>query len=83
MDPITSQAYVRNDLAVKTDWKPSVDRVVTYEVVTPLPATVGPVGPQVEPGNFLPGGGQQVQMNVPGPDRMSYLKVVSVRTLGP
>ena len=49
-DRIASVADVREDLAVRSDWKPQVDRVVTYEVVRELPVLIGPIGPQVDPG---------------------------------
>ncbi|MEA1673572.1 RHS repeat-associated core domain-containing protein [Nitrospirillum sp. BR 11163] len=77
-DDIPDVNYVRNDLAVKQAWKPDVDRVVTYEVTKPLPVKVGPVGPQIDEAtsSYLPGGGSQLQMNVPPADRMDYLKVV-------
>src|SRR5436853_2818371 len=49
-DQIVSVDDVREDLAVRSDWKPKVDRVVTYEVVRELPVRIGPIGPQVDPG---------------------------------
>ena len=77
-DSIPTVDYVRNDLAVKEAWKPDVDRVVTYEVVNPMPVKVGPVGPQVDEASrrYLQGGGTQLQITVPPTDRMSYLRVV-------
>lgn len=56
-DRIRSVSDVREDLAVRSDWKPRVDRVVTYEVVRELPVRIGPIGPQVDPGlcTLLPG----------------------------
>ena len=80
-DSITSEAFVRSDLAVKSEWMGEVDRVVTYEVTRPLPAIAGPVGPQVEPGRYLPGGGNQYQLLVPESDRMDFLRVVGVRPI--
>ncbi|WP_029013147.1 RHS repeat-associated core domain-containing protein [Niveispirillum irakense] len=78
-DNIPNVAYVRNELAVKEGWKPSVDRVVTYEVTNDLPILKGSVGPQIDKGTntYLPGGGNQYQLNVPGADRMNYLKIVN------
>ncbi|KPQ28518.1 MAG: Rhs family protein [Marinobacter excellens HL-55] len=77
-DSIPTVDYVRNDLAVKEAWKPDVDRIVTYEVVNPMPVKVGPVGPQVDEASrrYLQGGGTQLQITVPPTDRMSYLRVV-------
>ncbi len=77
-DDVPDVDYVRNELAVKQAWKPNIDRVVTYEVVKPLPVKIGPVGPQIDEGlgKYLAGGGQQVEMTVPPPDRIKYLKVV-------
>ena len=82
-DLIPSVAYVRTRLAVKEAWKPKIDRVVVYEVVKPLPADTGEVGPQIDvPVNrYLPGGASQLEMKVPGPDRISYLKVVDERPI--
>lgn len=78
-DDIPDVNYVRNDLAVKSDWKPSVDRVATYEVIKPLPVKIGPVGPQIDASasKYLPGGGAQVEMLVPPADRMNYLRLVT------
>lgn len=61
-DDIPSISYVRNELAVKDAWKPTIDRVVTYEVVKHLPVNIGPVGPQVDEGlsKYLAGGGEQI-----------------------
>ncbi len=83
-DKITNIDFIRDDLAVKEAWKPDVDRVVTYEVVKDLPANVGKVGPQIDKGagKYLPGGADQVEMLVAPADRMTYIKVVSVRKLG-
>lgn len=79
MNNISNIDYVRNELAVKQAWKPEIDRVVEFEVTIPLPVRVGPVGPQVDElaGKYLPGGGSQVEMDVPRNDRMKYLKVIS------
>jgi len=77
-DHIPDVSYVRRTLAVKTKWKPKVDRVVTYEITEPVPADTGVIGPQidVEGGAYLPGGGSQLQMKVPATERMRHLKVV-------
>ena len=80
-DNIDKVEEVRSNLAVKRAWKADVDRVVTYEVVRPLPAKVGPVGPQVdgEACRLLEGRWSQLQMQVPPAERMTYLKVVGER----
>lgn len=82
-DLIPDVRYVRFSLAVKTAWKPAIDRVVTYEIVDPLPADTGIVGPQIdtEAGLYLPGGGSQFEMKVPAPERIAHLKVVAVRPI--
>jgi hypothetical protein len=74
---------VRDYLAVLVEWKPAVERVVTFEVVKPLDVKTGPVGPQVDPRlcRLLPGRWSQFQMQVPGTDRMTYLKIVEVRPI--
>lgn len=82
LDNIKDVDYVRNQLAVKADWKLEIDRVVTYEVVDDLPVISGEVGPQIdEPlGKYLSGGGHQVQKLVSPADRMKHLRVVEIRT---
>jgi hypothetical protein len=82
-DRIASVADVREDLAVRSDWKPRVDRVVTYEIVRELPARIGPVGPQVDSGlcALLPGRWSQFQALVEKGTLRSYLKVIEVRTI--
>ena len=47
-DHVPNQAYVRQQLAVTEEFKPNLERVVTYEVTQPSPANVGPVGPQID-----------------------------------
>jgi hypothetical protein len=82
-DKIDDVAEVRSGLAVKSEWKPDVDRVITYEVTRPLPVKIGPVGPQVDGRacRLLPGRWSQVEMLVPAPERMSYLRVIEVRPI--
>lgn len=82
-DRIPNVAYVRRVLAVKTAWKPAIDRVVTYEITSPLTADVGTVGPQIDVplDAFLPGGGSQFQMTVPAAERMQHLRVVEERPI--
>jgi hypothetical protein len=82
-DYISDVADVRSSLAVKSEWKPDVDRVVVYEVTRPLRARIGPVGPQVDAQacRFLPGRWSQIEMLVPAPERMNYLKVIDVRAI--
>jgi hypothetical protein len=52
-DDIPNASYVRNELAVKMEWKPDIDRVITYEVKKPLPVKIGAVGPQVDKGKCI------------------------------
>ena len=80
---VDTVAQARDDLAIRSDFKASLDDVLTFEVIAPLPALIGPTGPQVEPGDchLLPGGWPQLQMLVLPADRMHYLKVVEQRTL--
>ncbi|KUR74715.1 hypothetical protein [Novosphingobium sp. FSW06-99] len=82
-DHIAAVRDVREDLAVRADWKPKVDHVVIFEVVRPLPVLVGPIGPQVDPTvcEILPGRWSQFQMQVAPADRASYLKVVTSYTI--
>jgi hypothetical protein len=82
-DRIADVRFVRYSLAVKNAWKPQVDRVVTYEIVDPLPADTGIVGPQIDvPANlYLPGGASQFEMKVPATERAGHLKVIAVRPI--
>ena len=82
-DRIGSVEDVREDLAVRSDWKPQVDRVVTYEVVRELPVKIGPIGPQVDPKlcALLPGRWSQFQALVEKGTLRSYLKVLDVRPI--
>ena len=82
-DRIDDVADVREYLAVLVEWKPAVDRVVTYEVVAPIDVRTGPVGPQVDPKRcaLLPGRWSQFQMLVPPAERMRHLKVIDVRPI--
>ena len=82
-DDIRSVKDVRKYLAVRSDWKPQVDRAVTYEVVKPLPVLIGPIGPQVDPGTcrLLAGRWSQFAMQVEPSTRMQYLRVLAVRPI--
>jgi len=78
---IEDKEFVRNNLAVKEDWKPDIDRINTYEVIKPLPANVGEVGPQVDipADKYLSGGADQIEMKVHPAERMQYIKLVDSR----
>lgn len=80
---VDTAQQARDDLAIRSDFKPTLDYVLTFEVIAPLPALIGPTGAQVEPGDchLLPGGWIQLQMLVLPADRMHYLKVVETRSL--
>jgi hypothetical protein len=82
-DRIADVRFVRFSLAVKTAWKPAIDRVVTFEIVDPLPADTGIVGPQIDgdAGLYLPGGASQFEMEVPAAERIAHLKIVAVRPI--
>jgi hypothetical protein len=82
-DRIGSVEDVRDDLAVRSDWKPVVDRVVTYEVVRELPVEIGPIGPQVDPKLcvLLPGHWSQFKALVEKGTLRGYLKVLEVRAI--
>ena len=82
-DDIRNVKEVRMKLAVRSDWKPIVDRAVTYEVVKPLPVLIGPIGAQVDPRTcrLLTGRWSQFSMQVEPAARMQYLKVIAVRPI--
>ncbi|WP_157455132.1 hypothetical protein [Carnobacterium maltaromaticum] len=58
--------YVRNNLAVKQEWKPDVGKVVLYEVKEEAKILIlkGLIGPQVDltTNTYLNGGADQVQI---------------------
>jgi hypothetical protein len=62
---------------------PAIDRVATYEIVSPLAADVGTAGPQIDAQghHYLPGGGSQLEITVPAGERMQHLRVVQVRQI--
>ena len=68
-DHIPDGQFVRDKLAVRTDWKTSVDNVQEYEVIKDVDVFRGPVGPQIDPvtGTYLPGGASQVEFRFPPP----------------
>lgn len=82
-DQIRSVSDVRDFLAVRLAWKPQVDRVVTYEVVKPVPVKIGPVGPQVDPDNcaLLEGRWSQFQAKVERGTFITYLKIIDVHPI--
>jgi hypothetical protein len=81
-DRIPDVRYVRQRLAVKVAWKPSIDRVATFEIVEPLAADTGTVGPQIDAeAGYLPGGGSQFEMKVPAAERSRHLKLVAIRPI--
>ncbi|RZJ92542.1 MAG: RHS repeat-associated core domain-containing protein, partial [Hymenobacter sp.] len=61
-DVIPDVAYVRDNLAVRSDFKKTVDYVQEYQVIKDIDVIRGPVGPQIDPaaGKYLPCGGGQV-----------------------
>lgn len=86
LDNIINVNYVRNNLAVKSDWKVDCSKVVTYRVKEGIELVVlkGIVGPQIDinADKYLPGGGIQIQMFFDGSaDKMDYLEVVLVRSI--
>ena len=80
---IKSVRNVRNYLAVRSDWKPAVDRVAVYEVTQPLPVKIGPIGPQIDPLScrLLVGRWSQVEMKVAREERARYLKIIEVHAI--
>lgn len=85
-DKIPNVDYVRNNLAVKSDWKADCGKVVTYRVKegVEIPGLKGPVGPQIDinADKLLAGGGNQIQLLLDrSVNKMDYLEIVSVRTI--
>lgn len=80
-DYLDSVEEVREYLAVLPEWKPDIDRIVTYQVSAPLIVSVGPIGPQVDQVGckLYAGRFTQIQMLVPPADRINYLTYISER----
>lgn len=62
LDYIPDVDFVRNDLAIRPDWKPTVSHVQTYEVPPGVQVQIGSVGPQSLNGVTYPGGASQVEI---------------------
>ena len=73
-DNIPNKQFVRDKLAVRTDWKPSVDNVQQYKAIKEALIFRGPIDPVA--GTYLLGGVSQVEFRVPFKKRMNYLKPV-------
>ncbi|MFC0229133.1 hypothetical protein [Serratia aquatilis] len=81
-DDINNVSYVRNELAVKEGWKKDVSKVTTYEVTKPINVFEGPVGPQIDGGKYLSGGGSQIQLLLKREDnKMLYLNPVNTKEI--
>lgn len=81
---ISSVDFVRNNLAVKSDWKADCSKVIEYRVKggVEIPVQIGPVGAQIDINidKYLPGGANQIFINLGrGVNMMDYLEVVSIR----
>ncbi|WP_370981204.1 RHS repeat-associated core domain-containing protein [Agaribacterium sp. ZY112] len=59
-DDIASPEYGRQKLAIKKEWKSTLDNVVTYRVKKPFDVYEGPVGPQIDGSTYVAGGGTQI-----------------------
>ena len=65
-DDIPNQSYAREQLAIRSDWKPDVSKVQRYRIPDgdPIRIQESVVGPQPDPGlgRELPGGGTQLEI---------------------
>ena len=61
-DNIPDIDYVRNNLAVTSEFKPEIGYVQRYLIPKGTPIQTGIVGPQSYNGVIYPGGGNQVQI---------------------
>jgi len=77
-DRVASIKQARENLAIRTDWKPAISRVAIYEVVAPMPARIGPIASQIDPGEcrLLIGRWSQIEFRVPYDRRMDYLVII-------
>ena len=86
MNSIQNIDYVRDNLAVKSNWKDKIDRVNQYRVKNgvELPAQVGPIGPQIDLGTdrYLPGGPNQIELLLDRAiNKMEYLELIGQRPI--
>ena len=86
MNSIQNIDYVRDNLAVKSNWKDKIDRVNQYRVKdgVELPAQVGPIGPQIDLGTdrYLPGGPNQIELLLDRAiNKMEYLELIGQRPI--
>ena len=81
-DRILSVAEVRANLAVRTAWKPAIDRVVTYEVTRPIAVRIGPIGPLVDDRTcaLLPGRWSHFEVIDPA-GLIDHLTIVEIRPI--
>ena len=77
-DRVSTLAQARDNLAIRTAWKPALGRIAVYEVVAPMPARIGPIASQIDPATcrLLIGRWSQIEFRVPYDKRMDYLVVV-------
>jgi hypothetical protein len=65
-DTIPNQEYARQQLAIRSDWKPDVSQVQRYRIPGGDPVRIQEsiVGPQYDPGSgkLLVGGGSQLEI---------------------
>lgn len=82
-DNIATQFAARDYLAIRTDWKPTLSKIVIYEVTKPIPVNIGPIAAQVDPKTcrLLAGKWSQIEFLVPPRDRMNYMRPIEERNL--
>ena len=82
-DAIHGLTDVRYGLAVRWAWGNAYDRVAVVEVVKPLKARIGTVGPQVDPDTctYLPGRWSQIEIPREHSGFRAHLRLISVRPL--
>ena len=78
-DDIPNQSFAREQLAIRSDWKPDLGKVQRYRIPDgdPIRIQESVVGPQWDPalGRELPGGGTQLELMLDGPDRARLIPV--------
>ena len=82
-DNIATLVAARDYLAIRTDWKPTLSKIVIYEVTKPIPVNIGPIAAQVDPQTcrLLAGKWSQIEFLVPPRDRMNYMRPIEERNL--
>lgn len=80
-DNIETLQSARENLAIRSDWKKSLSKIVIYEVIKPLPVKIGPIAAQIDPNTckLLNGKWSQIEFLIIPSERIFFMKPIEVR----